>query len=105
MGFPFRASKKASLVQREEIAARSLCEITALVVTIGRALRGRPIVQNSCLSAGKITDQRLTLPEKPALPKNRKRREERETAFARVADVLATEFGVSMLIAGSRNQP
>jgi hypothetical protein len=53
----------------------------------------------------KVTGDRLPMPEGPFLPQSRKRREARETAFARLADVLATEFGASMLIAGSRDQP
>ncbi len=53
----------------------------------------------------KVTGDRLPLPEEPFLSQGLKRREAREMAFARVADVLATEFGASMLIAGSRDQP
>lgn len=55
-------------------------------------------------SRQKITGDLLMLPEDPVIPKGRKRRDARETAFARVADVLAAEFGASMLLVGSRDQ-
>jgi hypothetical protein len=51
-----------------------------------------------------VTSKRFTLAEQLMRPTTRKRMHARDAAFARVADVLATEFGVSMLIVGSLNQ-
>ena len=55
-------------------------------------------------SLQKVTGKRFGLAKQLLRPTTGKRRDARDAAFASVADILATEFGASMLIVGSSNQ-